>query len=351
MNGLRTGSIVLVTALLAAVTLPVTTAAQAPAVPRLPAPITVKVGGAKGSLSGAGIYVGVHKGYFQESGITVEFVPLPSFNQLLPPLATGELDLASAGPSAALFSAVERGVKLRIVADQNTAFPGRASIGLMVRKDLIDSGQVKTFADLKGRTFALAARRASLELDLLKVLKMGGLTINDIKLVTMPFPQMNAAFGGKTIDACFQLEPLVTAAVTRGLAVRFKGHDEITPNRQNGFLVMSEHFAAKRDAARAFMVAYLRGVRDYNDAVLKGQGRDTIIQALMQFTTVQDRATYDRMTWPGIHPDGELNVDSIREALGEFRAAGDVKTDINLDQVIDMSFMRHAQQIVGPSRR
>jgi NitT/TauT family transport system substrate-binding protein len=325
--------------------------AQTLPIPRVKAPMTVKVGFASGSMSVAGVYVAIARGYFGEAGITNEFVALNSFNQLIGPIATGELDIGSAGPSAALFNALERGVSIRLVADQNTVFPGHASIAMMVRKDLVDSGQVKTVADLKGRTFALAARRATMELDLIKALRQAGLTINDVKLVVMPFPQINAAFAGKTIDAGWQLEPLVAAAVSQNFAVRFKGLDEITPNRQNGMFVYSEKFAANQEAARAWMVAYVRGLRDYNDAVLKGRDREFVIQTLMKYTTVKDRAPYDRIVLPGLHPDGELNVESIREAYQEFKAAGDIKGEVNLDAVIDRSFVRHAVEVLGPYRR
>ena len=54
---------------------------------------------------------------------------------------------------------------------------------------------------------------------------------------------------------------------------------------------------------------------------------------------------------PGMHPDGELNVASIREALSDFRASGDVKADIDLDQVVDLSFIRYARQVLGPYPR
>jgi NitT/TauT family transport system substrate-binding protein len=341
----------LVALAVAALVAPALAQAPAPAIPRLKTPLTVKVGFAAGSMSVAGVYVAIARGYFREAGITNEFVALNSFNQLIGPIATGELDIGSAGPSAALFNALERGVNLRLVADQNTVFPGHASIAMMVRKDLVDGGQVKTVADLKGRTFALAARRATMELDLIKALRQAGLTISDIKLVVMPFPQINAALAGKSIDAGWQLEPLVAAAVSQNIAVRFKGLDEITPNRQNGIFVYSEKFAANQEAARAWMVAYVRGLRDYNDAVLKGRDREFVIQTLMKFTTVKERAPYDHIVLPGLHPDGDLNVESIREAYSEFKAAGDIKGEVNLDAVIDRSFVRHAVEILGPYRR
>ena len=323
----------------------------APAIPKLKAPVTVKVGFARGSMSVAGMYMAIERGYFQEAGITNEIVAVQSFNQLVGPIATGEIEIGSAGPSAALFNALERGIKIRLVADQNTVFPGHASIAMMVRKDLFESGQIKTVADLKGKTFALAARRATMELDLIKALKQAGLSIDDVKLAVMPFPQINAAFAGKTIDAGWQLEPLVAAAVSQGLAVRFKGLDEITPNRQNGIFVFGEAFANRTDVARAWIVAYVRGMRDYNDAVYKNRDREFLYQTLMKHTTVKDRAAYDRIVLPGLHPDGDLQVDSIREAYNEFKAAGDIKGEVNLDAVIDRSFVRYAIEVLGPYRR
>lgn len=338
----------LITALL--LLLPVAVAAQAPgkAIPKLAAPVTVKIGLTDRPLTFAGLYVAMARGYFKEAGITIEFAPVGGINALVGPLATGEIDLGTGGPGAGLFNAIERGIQLRIVADQHAAYTGRAAIAMMVRKDLADAGQIKSFADLKGRSVGITTRKATLELALGRALRQAGLAPGDINLVVMPFAQINAAFGSKTLDAGYQIEPLVAAAVARNLAVRWRGLDEMWPNLQNAFVVSSEKFAARAEVARAWMVAYLRGVRDYNDAMFKKKDRDAVVQILTEYTLVKDRATYDRMVMPGIHPDGELHVESIREALREFKAAGDVKADIDLDKVIDLSLVRYARDILGP---
>ena len=171
--------------------------------------------------------------------------------------------------------------------------------------------------------------------------------LNDVTIVTMDWPQINTAFANKSLDIGFQLEPLVSLAVTQNLAVRFRGLDEITPNRQNAFLVASEQFAAKREVARAWMVAYVRGLRDYNDAVLKQKNREEMISILQKHSSVKDRSIYEKMVLPGIHPDGEPNVASIREALDAFKATGEVKADVDLDRMIDLSFVKYAQEVLG----
>jgi NitT/TauT family transport system substrate-binding protein len=323
------------------------TTAQTRAIPRVASPTTVKMGWTVGSMSVAGVYIATEKGYFREANITTELVPVQGMGAMLAPLTTGELDLALGGPSVGLFNAAARGIKFKILADQNSAFPGRSFFALMVRKDLVESGQVKDFADFKGRRVGLSTRRTTLELDLQKALRSAGLSLDDVTLVTMGWPQINAAFANKGLDAGFQLEPLVTVAVARDLAVRFRGLDEITPNRQNSFLVGSEQFVAKRDLARAWMVAYVRALHDYNDAVLKNKNREEIIAILQKHSSVKDRAIYDKMVLPGIHPDGEVNVPSIREALETFKATGEVKADLDLDEMIDLSFVRYAQEVLG----
>ena len=323
--------------------------AQTPAIPRLATPATVKIGMGGRPLSFAGLYIATARGYFQESNITNEFVEVGGLNALIGPLATGELDLGTAGVGAALFNAIGRGVRLRIVADQHTALPGRSGVAILVRKDLADGGKIRTFGDLRGRTIGITTRRASSEFALLKGLRAAGLGGNDVNLVVMPFAQINTALANGSIDAGFQIEPLVAAAVDRNLAVRWRGLDDIAPNLQNVFLVASEAFTARTDVARAWMIAYLRGIRDYENAIAKGRDREAVIGILMQATTIKERPTYDRMVMPGINPDGEVNVESIRDAVAELRTAGDIQAPVDLDHVIDLSHIRHAQRVLGRS--
>ena len=44
--------------------------------------------------------------------------------------------------------------------------------------------------------------------------------------------------------------------------------------------------AANPDLARGFMVAYVRGVRDYRDAVVSGRDRDAVAQTLVGLALV-----------------------------------------------------------------
>jgi NitT/TauT family transport system substrate-binding protein len=60
------------------------------------------------SLTDLTFYIAEQKGYFAEEGITPEFVKFKSGTQMVAPLATGELNVASGSISAALFRSSNR---------------------------------------------------------------------------------------------------------------------------------------------------------------------------------------------------------------------------------------------------
>ena len=79
--------------------------------------------------------------------------------------------------------------------------------------------------------------------------------------------------------------------------MRWQGTDETYPNYQIAMLLYAPHFAAaaQRSAAERFMIGYLRGVRDYNDAFVKQQGRDAVVDILIN--TRRSRTARSTMRW------------------------------------------------------
>jgi NitT/TauT family transport system substrate-binding protein len=223
----------------------------------------------------------------------------------------------------------------------------------MVRKDLVDSGQVKDYADLKGLTIATTSKGNSTEVDVAKALEKGRLTLADINYVNMSFPDMVSAFANQAIDAGIVIEPFVSRVESQGTAVRWKGTTDFYGNQQIAVIMYGPAFVTERqDVARRFMIAYLRGVRDYNDAFgPKRQGRDEVVQILTKHTTVKDPKDYEQMRPAGLDPDGKVNLDSIRQDLDYYERTGLVPTPVDLAKVIDMSFQEYALQVLGPYQR
>src|ERR1700747_1958055 len=92
--------------------------------------------GVIGASSDSPFFVADKRGYFKDEGLTVKFIRFDSAAKAMAPLGTGELAVASGATSAALYNAVARGVKLRIVADKAKNPPGYGLEGVLVRRDL-----------------------------------------------------------------------------------------------------------------------------------------------------------------------------------------------------------------------
>lgn len=130
------------------------TPTTAPAATAPPKQATLKFGSIQ-SVSDAGVYVAIEKGYFKEQGITIEVNNFRTVAELIAPLGTGQLDVTATPLSTALLAAADRGVDLKIVADKGLSLPNWEYAWIVLRKDLFDSGQVKTPADLKGMKIAV----------------------------------------------------------------------------------------------------------------------------------------------------------------------------------------------------
>src|SRR5581483_6298467 len=184
---------------------PPSSAAAAPsAAPAVAAPSgpleVVRMSDAK-VLATAPVYVALEKGYFREQGIDLQLETTAGAADVVPFLATGDLDLALGATTVGLFNAFERGADIRIIAPAGIMTLEDSPLPLVVRKELVDSGEVRGPVDLRGRKVAMNTRGASPEYILSKVMEGVGLTVNDLDLVTVPFPDMPAALSNGSIDA------------------------------------------------------------------------------------------------------------------------------------------------------
>jgi NitT/TauT family transport system substrate-binding protein len=298
-----------------------------------------------------GLFIAEHKGYFAAEGIKVSTLPFASAAKMVVPLGTGDLDVGGGTVAAGLYNAVARGINIKIVADKGSIAEGYEYSTLLVRKDLADSGRYRSLADLKGMTIAAAAQGAGSESSINEALKKGGLKFSDVNVVYMGFPEMLAAFKNHAIDAGVTNEPTVTRAIEQGFAVR-ASKSAIYPGQQTAVVLYSDAFASKRHAvAQKFMNAYIRALRDYNDALegghIAGPGADEIIATLNKYTNVKDAKVYRDMIPFAVNPNGHVNKASLRNDYDFFKSRGLINGNVSVDQVIDNSFADEAVHALG----
>jgi NitT/TauT family transport system substrate-binding protein len=326
-------------------------AATAPA-PAAPAHATVRLGIVSGS-SDVAFFIAMDKGYFAEQALDVDAQTFRSAAEMTAPLGAGQLEVGGGNPSPGLLNAIGRGIPLRIVADKGRQSPGNSYEGLVLRKELVESGRFRDLADLRGMAIGVSAQGSSGEIVLDGALKQVGLSTRDLNMTVMGFPDMPAALVGGSLDGAMLIEPFLVSAVERDIGVLWKRTDEISPNFQAAVVLYGPAILDQPDVAQRFMVGYVKATRFYHQALAsKGSPAwQEVVDTLIKNTGVKDRPIYDRMVLPGLDADALVNVETLRLSQDWWVDRGLQTEKIDLDRAVDLSYVRAAAAQLGPASR
>ncbi|SRR6266536_4824433 len=86
-----------------------------------------------------------------------------------------------------------------------------------------------------------------------------------------------------------------------------------------------------------WMAAYLRGVRDYNDAFRKNIHRPQTVDGLAGDLSIKP-TLFDDMGFMHIHPDGKVNLARMEELMLWYVKMGYLSSPVDLGRSVDPSF-------------
>jgi NitT/TauT family transport system substrate-binding protein len=307
----------------------------------------VKIGDL-GIVADAPFYIAIEKGYFAAEKVDVQLERFNSAAQATAPLSTNQVQVVGGGVGAALYNAFARDWPVRIAMARTRDMPGFSSDTLVMRNDLKES--VKSAKDLKGKKIAINAPSSVLHFMLATLLESEGLNIKDVETVVMPWPNMAPAMETKAIDGGTVVEPFAALFAQRNIAFPFKrAADFMTkPPLEVSVVLYSKEWSDKNpDQAKAFTVAYLRGVRDYHDAMKGGPKRAEVVEICAKYTSLKDKALYDKIQWSYMDPNAEISFDGLREQQDWYAKQGVVAQKADVEQMVDRRFLDHALAKLG----
>ncbi|MFC3674288.1 ABC transporter substrate-binding protein [Ferrovibrio xuzhouensis] len=308
-------------------------------------PVTV---GELGITADAPFFIGVDRGYFAAEKVEVKLQRFRSAADATAPLSTNQIQVAGGGPSAGLFNAFDRDWPVRIAMARTRDMPGFSSDTLLLRTDLQSS--VTSLADLKGKTIAVNAPYGALHYMMGRMMDSVGMSIGDVKIIYMSWPDMGQALDSKAIDAGLVTEPFAARYSQRKTAIAFKRAADVlrNPPLEVSVILYSKDWTdANPEQAKAFTVAYLRGVRDYYDAMKGGKERAAVIDILTKHTMLKDKAVYDEMQWSYMDPNAELSKPSLVDQQDWYARYEAVKKKVDVDKMIDSRFIDYALGKLG----
>lgn len=306
-------------------------------------PISV---GVLGSTADSPTYIAVEKGFFKDQGLEVSLVRFNTTNDMVAPMASKQLDVGTGGINAAIFNAINQGIPMKLVADKNSTpadFPGT---GWYVRTDLAD--KLKTPADLKGMTIALGAKCSVAESELNVLLQKGGLAKNDVAIKDVRYADQVAAFANKSIDVTYIFEPFSSSLQSNGYAKLWMTSGSVIPNHVQSVIIYGPGMLDRPDLARAWMIGYVMGAREWIKAARAVPLSDEITQILVKHGDEKDPEKVRAIKPAPLSPNVTVPPDSVRADVDFFRAADCIETTTDVDQVVDNSFNEYAVSKLGP---
>ncbi|MBI3076289.1 MAG: ABC transporter substrate-binding protein [Deltaproteobacteria bacterium] len=294
-------------------------------------------------------FVAIEAGYFQAEGFTIKLHRFTTGGDMIVHLARGTIDAGGGAVAVSFFNGVADGLQVKAVGTTGSQPKGFGASPILVRKALHDGGHVRSPADLRGRPVALNAPRGTAEYLVARALGRSGLSIDDVRIVTLPFPEMPKAFERGAIDAGLLPDPFAASTLEQGTTVVLVKGDEIVDNPQNGLLYYGKNFLEDRsDVPVRFTAAIIRALREINRQQYRG---DEILKALTKYTRVPPHVAR-KITPYFLHPDNDVNLQSLMDFQAYYMQRRYLKyqAPLKAEQLFDGSFNRRAVERLGPYR-
>jgi ABC-type nitrate/sulfonate/bicarbonate transport system substrate-binding protein len=263
------------------------------------------------------LYHGIDKGYFKEAGLDVQQVKVASGAASIQAVAAGQAEIGWAATAVPMF-ARSNGVKVKMFMTVDQEGPPN-HYGTFY----IASGKsgVTDFKNIKGKTLVINAFGTAGELGFRERLMAAGVAWEDIKVVTVPFPQMPAALELGNGDVVCTIQPMA-GAIMANKAIDAKTIDRgtimasaKTPVTASAYFATDEWIAKNEKTALAFGRAYLRAQKEIHadpklrlELVMKIAGMErataeTIPEAWFESLSVKKESTapnYDALVKTGM---------------------------------------------------
>jgi ABC-type nitrate/sulfonate/bicarbonate transport system substrate-binding protein len=166
----------------------------------------------------------------------------------------------------------------------------------------------------------------------------------------MPFPQMAVAFRNSAVDAAENIPPFVNVGREQGLMTDVASIDAtLKPYPLSGiaYLINTDWAKKNKEVAQKFFVAIARGTRDYCQAYHHGPNRDEILDIMIKYKVMSDRALLDRIPWQGRNPDGRMDPETALDIQDWFFKQGMINKKFPAERLVDISYADHVAKTLG----
>jgi ABC-type nitrate/sulfonate/bicarbonate transport system substrate-binding protein len=286
------------------------------------------------------LQVGVEKGIFARHGLKVDLAFTRGSRQLRDGLASGKFDVVHA--------AVDNALDMIEVGKQDVVIVTGGDSGT---NEFMVQGDLKSFADMRGRILVVDAANTAYALQAKKILLTAGLKEGDytVKPVGNGGLRLKAMLASKDNAGAILNLPFTVQGEQKGLRSLGRTTDLLGPYQAAGAFVMRPWAKANAATLERYIAGYIESMRWVYDP----KNRDAAVAMLMdklKLAKPMAERTYTQLIEPsfGLAPDAKFNVEGFKSVLAlraEIEAKG--AKPAAPDRYIDLSYYDHARQQLG----
>ncbi len=205
------------------------------------------------------------KGYFKAQGLDADIVTLNTGPAVVSAVVSGSVDIGFTATVPMILARAQHQPIRIFVALNYEQYPDPEWVFMAASAR---SG-VKTLADLKGKTIAINTFDGACDLMVRDHLLQAGIDLNAVKIISIPFPQMQAALELGDADAVCIVQPFLTGmerspkikatVLAGGVVADLKQNKRVT---LDGYFAREDWLKKNAKAAAGFMRAILAANRD-----------------------------------------------------------------------------------------
>jgi NitT/TauT family transport system substrate-binding protein len=281
--------------------------------------VKVRFANLKYSISSIPHEIGIQKGIFKKYGIDLQVL---NFDQGGPAAAaaaaSGQVDMGSFGTP--ILTSVAKGIPIKIVA----APPIKENDFIMVSKT-----EIKTIADLKGKTILTGALGGGQHQAAVKILQSGGLTDKDVKIQASGGADALMVMQTGKVDAAITSEPTVTQIIKAKVGHVLARAQDYYGVYEHSYVFATDDFIKKHpDAIKGF----LKGSRESYEYV-KSHQKESIAYTLKKVNITEDIAkSYFSGQIPKWDLSFQINIKGTANAVKILQDMGEIDKTVVFDE-------------------
>lgn len=287
------------------------------------------------------------RGYFDEVGLDVEFVPFQAAQPMAVAIASGDIDFGMTAISGGLVSLAEKGA-IKVIGGALMETPEVEGQKILASRAAYDAG-LTTAADLAGKRFGVTTAGSSFHYMAHKIADGAGVDRSEIRIVPLQqVPAIIASLKSGQIDA-WSIVPNIANPLASGPDVVEIGKvSDFIPNYQvTTVFTSTENATENRELVKRFLAALSKGIDDYNAALVdKTMSEDetaAIVEMIHEYVyfdqPLADADPRIRAYAMRINPGAALSVESVRDQLEWFKSEGLVPAEASMENLVDTSFV------------